>query len=167
MEMTLARFEDLLRTGSEATRGYLLAKLMREARPDDVFLFVTVSDMRRLWPHLEALGQSAPVLVLAPRGLEPVAVTTGRLTPLQERVLGLLAGMEPKWTLTRGEPPSPACIPVIVPRGTWISSGTVSTIWERWETTQPNPSRLPAFESSASKRRAPSCAFRSQMAESA
>lgn len=59
--MTLARFEDLLRTGSEATRGYLLAKLMREARPDDVFLFVTVSDMRRLWPHLERhLGRARP-----------------------------------------------------------------------------------------------------------
>ena len=34
-EMTLRRFEELLRTGDEATRAYLIGKLMRQARPDD------------------------------------------------------------------------------------------------------------------------------------
>ncbi len=50
--MTLARFEELLRSGDRATRLYLLGKLMRQAKPDDVFEFVSLAQIRELWPDL-------------------------------------------------------------------------------------------------------------------
>lgn len=52
-DMTLARFEELLQSGEEALRVYLLAKLMRQAKPDDVFLFVGLDDIRRSWSSLQ------------------------------------------------------------------------------------------------------------------
>lgn len=51
-DMTLQRFEELLRTGDHATRVYLVAKLMRQAKPDDVFEFVTLARIAELWPEL-------------------------------------------------------------------------------------------------------------------
>lgn len=52
-DMTLSRFEDLLRTGDRATRVYLIAKLMRQAKPDDVFEFVSLANIAELWPDLD------------------------------------------------------------------------------------------------------------------
>lgn len=52
-EMTLARFQELLRTGDSPTRAWLIGKLMRQAKPDDVFTFVTLEEIRLLWPELE------------------------------------------------------------------------------------------------------------------
>ena len=58
-DMTLARFEELLREGDEELRAYLVAKLMRQAKPDDVFTFVKLREIRALWPRLEGrLGRS-------------------------------------------------------------------------------------------------------------
>ena len=59
VDMTLERFEELLRDPDEATRVAALGKLMRQARPDDVFTFVKASEIRAAWPHLEGhLGKT-------------------------------------------------------------------------------------------------------------
>lgn len=52
VDMTLAEFERRLRESDEAGRAYLVGKLMRQAKPDDVFSFVTVEEMVALWPSL-------------------------------------------------------------------------------------------------------------------
>lgn len=52
MDMTLVKFEELLRTGDRETRAYLVGKLMRQAKPDDVFTFVTPQQIRELWDDL-------------------------------------------------------------------------------------------------------------------
>ena len=40
-------------------RAYLVGKIMRQAKPDDVFLFVRPSTIRDLWPRLQRyLGHS-------------------------------------------------------------------------------------------------------------
>jgi hypothetical protein len=58
-DITLGRFEELLRTGDRATRAYLVAKLMRQAKPDDVFEFVGLEQIRELWSELQHdLGRS-------------------------------------------------------------------------------------------------------------
>jgi hypothetical protein len=56
LEMTLPEFEEALCTSDPAAKGYLLAKLMRQAKPDDVFLFVGLDIIFHQWnviaPHL-------------------------------------------------------------------------------------------------------------------
>ena len=52
-DLTLAEFEEKLRAGSAEQRAYLVGKLMRQAKPDDVFTFVSLNDIRELWPRLE------------------------------------------------------------------------------------------------------------------
>ncbi|MEQ1631764.1 MAG: hypothetical protein ABL997_05295 [Planctomycetota bacterium] len=60
-EMTLADFEHRLRTENEEGRAYLIGKLMRQAKPDDVFTFVTVAEILELWPKLQRyLGRQGP-----------------------------------------------------------------------------------------------------------
>jgi len=59
MEMTLDRFRALLASGDPALRAYLVAKLMRQARPDDVFTFLGLEEVRDLWPAIEShLGRT-------------------------------------------------------------------------------------------------------------
>ena len=53
VEMTLAEFERRLRESDDAGRAYLIGKLMRQAKPDDVFTFVTVDEIVELWPSVE------------------------------------------------------------------------------------------------------------------
>jgi hypothetical protein len=53
VDMSLARFEALLRDPDPDVRAYLVGKLMRQAKPDDVFEFVTLAEIRTLWPRLE------------------------------------------------------------------------------------------------------------------
>jgi hypothetical protein len=61
VDMTLERFQELLRTGDATARAYLVGKLMRQAKPDDVFTFVTLAEIRALWPELQRyLGRSRP-----------------------------------------------------------------------------------------------------------
>jgi hypothetical protein len=55
-DMTLETFVETLRDADPKTRGYLIGKLMRQAKPDDVFSFVRLDEIRQAWrdvePHL-------------------------------------------------------------------------------------------------------------------
>ena len=50
--MTVAEFKDRLRTGSQSEQTRLLAKLLREARDTDVWLFISPAEVWRRWPDL-------------------------------------------------------------------------------------------------------------------
>ncbi len=51
-DMTLEAFRVQLATAPENGRAYLIGKLMRQAKPDDVFSFVTADEIAALWPKL-------------------------------------------------------------------------------------------------------------------
>lgn len=53
VDMTLRAFRDALTQGDPEGRAYLLGKLMRQAKPDDVFQFVSRADLEAAWPKLE------------------------------------------------------------------------------------------------------------------
>ncbi len=53
VDMTLSEFRRQLDGDDQVTRAYLLGKLMRQARPDDVFSFVSAARIRREWDKLE------------------------------------------------------------------------------------------------------------------
>lgn len=60
VEMTLVEFQRLLAEAETSTRAYLVGKLMRQAKPDDVFEFVTLDEVGELWPELQRyLGNKA------------------------------------------------------------------------------------------------------------
>lgn len=60
-DMTRSEFERRLREENPEGRAYLIGKLMRQAKPDDVFTFVTVDEIVALWPRLERyLGRQQP-----------------------------------------------------------------------------------------------------------
>ena len=60
-EMNLQQFRHLLEAGTLAERAYLVGKLMRQAKPDDVFTFVRLADIAELWPTLRGyLGTTRP-----------------------------------------------------------------------------------------------------------
>lgn len=52
-EMTLEDFRKGLQDPDADVRAYLLGKLMRQAKPDDVFTFASPREIRDLWPSLE------------------------------------------------------------------------------------------------------------------
>lgn len=52
LDWTDARFRHELATTDDATRAELVAKLMRQAKPDDVFDYVSFAELERLWPQL-------------------------------------------------------------------------------------------------------------------
>lgn len=52
-EMTIDEFRENLRSSSREGRAYLVGKLMRQARPDDVFEFVALAEIGDLWVDLE------------------------------------------------------------------------------------------------------------------
>lgn len=52
MDMTLDSFRSALLDSDPEKRAYFVGKLMRQAKPDDVFRFVSVSEIRELWPSL-------------------------------------------------------------------------------------------------------------------
>lgn len=52
-EMTLDEFRAGLHDPDPEIRAYLVGKLMRQAKPDDVFTFVSAREIRTLWPRLE------------------------------------------------------------------------------------------------------------------
>lgn len=52
-DVTLSTFRDHLSAEDDERRGYWLAKLMRQAKPDDAIAIAGVSEMRRLWPKIE------------------------------------------------------------------------------------------------------------------
>lgn len=51
-DLTLEQFERGLEDPDPEVRAYLAGKLMRQAKPDDVFLFLTPGEIRDLWPRL-------------------------------------------------------------------------------------------------------------------
>ncbi|MCC7535563.1 MAG: hypothetical protein IT379_05095 [Deltaproteobacteria bacterium] len=60
-DLTLVSFQQRLRDEDPEVRAYVVGKLLRQAKPDDVFLFVTMDDIDSLWPQLERyLGHSRP-----------------------------------------------------------------------------------------------------------
>lgn len=59
VDQTIDEFREQLRTGTREELGYLTGKLMRQAKPDDVFSFVTLAEIEERWPDLERyLGNS-------------------------------------------------------------------------------------------------------------
>ena len=60
-DLTLTEFEERLRDPDPVVQAYFIAKLMRQAKPDDVFRFVTLAKIRTLWPTLVPhLGHARP-----------------------------------------------------------------------------------------------------------
>jgi len=60
-DLTLSRVLTLLKGGDRVERADLVGKLMRQAKPDDVFEFVSLDEIRDLWPDLEPdLGKTRP-----------------------------------------------------------------------------------------------------------
>jgi len=58
-DLTLEQFQAGLRNSDLDVRAYLVGKLMRQAKPDDVFSFVSPKEIRELWPRIERrLGRS-------------------------------------------------------------------------------------------------------------
>jgi hypothetical protein len=51
-DLTLDQFRKGLEDPDPDVRAYLVGKLMRQAKPDDVFLFVRPREIRELWPRL-------------------------------------------------------------------------------------------------------------------
>ena len=52
-DLTLDEFRALLDGDDPAERARMLGKLLREARPDDAFLFVTPDRIREEWPAVQ------------------------------------------------------------------------------------------------------------------
>jgi hypothetical protein len=51
-DLTLQAFRARLRDSDPDIRAYYIGKLMRQAKPDDVFTFVTAGEIRALWPRV-------------------------------------------------------------------------------------------------------------------
>ncbi|MBI4600776.1 MAG: hypothetical protein HY721_02335 [Planctomycetes bacterium] len=59
MELTLAAFLEALRDPDPEVRAYFAGKLMRQAKPVDVFRFLSLSEIGELWTRLHPyLGRS-------------------------------------------------------------------------------------------------------------
>ena len=52
-EMTIDQFRELVRDPDSVVRAYFVGKLMRQAKPDDVFTFVSLREIHELYPALE------------------------------------------------------------------------------------------------------------------
>jgi hypothetical protein len=58
-DLTIDKFRALLADPDVEVRAYYVGKLMRQAKPDDVFTFVTLAEIKRLFPLLlRYLGRS-------------------------------------------------------------------------------------------------------------
>ena len=58
-DLTLPQFEQALASPDPDVRAYFIGKLMRQAKPDDVFAFVKAGTVKELWPRiLPYLGQA-------------------------------------------------------------------------------------------------------------
>jgi len=51
-DLTIEQFQRGLQDPDVEVRAYLVGKLMRQAKPDDVFSFVSPRVIRDLWPHV-------------------------------------------------------------------------------------------------------------------
>jgi len=60
-DLTLAQFESTLQHENPEVRAYFIGKLMRQARPDDVFQFVSLETIQDLQARIDPyLGRSRP-----------------------------------------------------------------------------------------------------------
>ncbi len=58
-DLTLDEFRHSIRHDGPEVRAWLIGKMMREAKPDDVFEFVTLAEIAEAWPELQPhLGRS-------------------------------------------------------------------------------------------------------------
>jgi hypothetical protein len=53
VDMTIDEFERQLREADPVVRAYLVGKLMRQAKPDDVLQFVSPQELADLWPSVD------------------------------------------------------------------------------------------------------------------
>jgi len=61
LDMTLEAFRALLCDPDADVQAYFAAKLLRQAKPDDVFRFLTLEEIGRLWPRIRgSLGWTGP-----------------------------------------------------------------------------------------------------------
>lgn len=59
LDLSLAEFRAKLADPDVAIRAYWLGRVMRDAKPDDVFLFVSLAEIRDLWDSVQPyLGRS-------------------------------------------------------------------------------------------------------------
>ena len=54
LDLTMAQFCARLDDPDPAVRGWMLGRLLREARPEDALAFVTPQDIRDAWPQVQA-----------------------------------------------------------------------------------------------------------------
>jgi hypothetical protein len=60
-DLTLEQFKDLLHDPDPDVRAYFIGKLMRQAKPDDVFTFVSLEALVEIFPSVEKyLGRTRP-----------------------------------------------------------------------------------------------------------
>jgi hypothetical protein len=50
--VTLPLLREYLASNDDARRAYWVAKVMRQAKPDDALVIVGADEMRRLWPQI-------------------------------------------------------------------------------------------------------------------
>lgn len=61
VDLTLEAFREKVKNPDPEVRAMWCGKLMRQAKPDDVFLFLTLADIRRDWPGIvRHLGRTLP-----------------------------------------------------------------------------------------------------------
>lgn len=61
VDLTLAEFEERLAGANAEDRAYWLGKLMRQAKPDDVFSFARPEQLASAWPLVRPyLGDTLP-----------------------------------------------------------------------------------------------------------
>lgn len=53
VDMTVEELRALLVSEDRPTRAYWLGKIMRQAKPDDVFSFASLPDIGALWPDIQ------------------------------------------------------------------------------------------------------------------
>jgi hypothetical protein len=59
-DVTLDSLREHLAAPDDDRRAYWLAKLMRQAKPDDAIVIAGLDEMRRLWPRIErSLGKQS------------------------------------------------------------------------------------------------------------
>jgi hypothetical protein len=51
--VTLAALRDHLASPDDERKAYWLAKIMRQAKPDDAIVIAGIAEMRRLWSRIE------------------------------------------------------------------------------------------------------------------
>jgi hypothetical protein len=73
VDLSLDEFRERLRSPERGVRDFFLAKLLRQAKPDDALQFVTLAEIATSWPRIELqLGRQRDFWrwLLARKGLD-------------------------------------------------------------------------------------------------